>query len=133
LPQETLLECLGIFRVLQAQRIERATRCLAAGSDHLAEQLGDTLTERRREPAVDNAEELLERQPANQQRLETDRDLALQWPSEAQCAMQQIGDPEASLKLEQSAGRAIVADSSLGPTGVEDQIGVAQQALDRGA
>src|SRR6516162_11866003 len=69
LPQETLLECLGIFRILQTQGVERACGRLAAGSDDLAEQLGDTLTEQRREPAVDKAEELLERQPADQQRL----------------------------------------------------------------
>jgi hypothetical protein len=46
-------------------------------------------------------------------------------------AAQQIGDPETTLKLEQGARRAVVADPSLGAGGVEDQIGVAQQALDR--
>ena len=48
-----------------------------------------------------------------------------------QIAMQQIGDPETSRKLQQRAGRAVVADPPLGPGGVQDQIGVAQQALDR--
>ena len=133
MPQKTLLECFGIFRILQAQGVERAYGCLVAGSDDLAEQLRDTLTEQRREPAVDKAEEFLERQPAEQQRLETDRDLALQRAGELQGAMQQIGDPETSLKLEQGAGRAVLADPSLGSGGIEDQIGVAQQALDRRA
>src|SRR5215470_12003864 len=122
-----------MFRVLQAQSVECAGGCLAARGDHLAEQLGDTPTEHRRDAAVDNAQELFEREPADQKRLETDRDLALQWPSEAQSAMQQISDPEAALKLEQGAARAVVADPSLGARGVENQICVAQQALDRSA
>src|SRR6516225_2510566 len=45
--------------------------------------------------------------------------------------MQQIGDPETSLKLEQSTGRAVVPDPSLRPSGIENEIGIAQQALDR--
>src|SRR6516225_4572561 len=47
--------------------------------------------------------------------------------------MKQVGDPETSLKLEQGAGRAVVADPSLGSRGVEDQVGVAQQAFYRRA
>ena len=78
LAQETLLKCLGIFPILQAQRIEGARRCLTAGGDHLAEQLSDPLAEQRVEPALDKPCKFLERQPADQQCLETDRDLTLQ-------------------------------------------------------
>src|SRR5215470_4969657 len=93
----------------------------------------DPLTEQRCEPAVDKAVLLFEGQPPDQQRLESDRDLALQRPSELECAMQQVGHPEASLKLKQDAGGPVVADPSFGPGSIEDQIGVAQQALYRGA
>ena len=126
-----IVERLGIFWILQTQRVERARRCLTAGGDNLTEQFGDALTEQRFETATDKAREFLKRQPADQQCLEADRNLALQRPGDIQGAMQQIGDPQVAVKFEQRAGRTVVADPSLGPGGIEDQIGVAQQALDR--
>ena len=81
MPQKTLLERFGIFGILQAQRIERAHRRLAAGGDHLAEQLGDALAEQRFQPPADKSRKLFKSQPADQQCLEADRDLPLQRPS----------------------------------------------------
>ena len=87
----------------------------AALSHHLAEQLGDTLTEQRREPLStkrNSSSSVSRRISSVSKRIEIWR---CSGASEPQRAMQQIGDPEATLKPSRGAGRAVVTDSSLGP------------------
>ena len=134
LAQEAALQRVGIGRVLQAQRIERADCRGEPLADDLVEQTAHPLAEHERHVAADEARQLLLHHAADQEELEARREARHQRAVDARMAVQEMGEPEARAERQLAARRPDVAEAAVGAGAVDDVLDVGQQALeDRGA
>ena len=111
--------------ILQPQRIENAGGRIRAAGYHLTKRLRGRRPEDGSQALLREHRQLFQGEPAHQQGLKADRQLAPQRGVDVRGTMQEMGAAKSPRKCEQRARRSVIAAPVLGSSRIENEVRVA--------